>query len=114
MTIIGTIRHDYGVTPVDTTTWQQLTVVLPSGATQSTLPADASKIEVFDSGGETMELGIGASGAQTRAAFIQPGGNSNLIQGPWSKGTTFWIRAVSATADESGSAIVINLYHGRG
>jgi hypothetical protein len=64
-------------------------------------------LEIFDSSGQTMELGMGASGSETRIALILPGGNGQipiLIQ----QGTRLSVRAVSGTA--SSGELDLNAY----
>ncbi len=100
----GTLYHSYLATPVDTVNWQQLSAGIGN---------DATKMEIFDSSGELLELGLGAAGAEVRHIFIMPGGNGangnpTIVDIP--TGTRISIRAVSATASDG--FIAINWYYG--
>lgn len=94
------IRYDYTVN-VTTGAWVQL---------DSALNADCAFIEIFDSSGQTMELGIGASGAEAALPFyIFPGGNApQLVACPLPVGIRLAVRAVSATA--ATGELTINFY----
>ena len=59
------VRNDYSVTPVTTAAWVQLTAATA---------AEINWLMVFDSCGETMELGVGAAAAETRFLLYGPGG----------------------------------------
>jgi hypothetical protein len=93
------IRLVYSSTNVTTGAWVQLLASV--GATA------IKEIEIFDSSGETLELGIGASGSEVVQSYIIPGGNGRIpLQIP--AGTRLSIKAVSATANSG--EIVVNLY----
>ena len=92
-------RLVYSSTNVTTGAWTQLLASV--GATA------IKEIEIFDSSGETLELGLGAAGSETSSSFIIPGGNGRIpLQIP--AGTRLSIKAVSATANVG--EIVVNLY----
>jgi len=92
-------RLVYSSTNVTTGAWTQLLASV--GATA------IKEIEIFDSSGETLELGLGAAGSETSSSFIIPGGNGRIpLQIP--AGTRLSIKAVSATANSG--EIVVNLY----
>lgn len=95
-----TIYHSYESTPVDTTTWQEIVAALAAAAV---------KLQIFDSSGELMELGIGAAAAETRKLLITPGGNG-LIDVQIPAGTRLSVRAVSAAA--SVGFLAINVIEG--
>jgi hypothetical protein len=93
-----TIRNDYSVTPVTTGAWVQLVA--------STL-SDVKEIEIFDSSGQTLELGLGGSGSEVRKIIIFPGGNGR-IPCQIAAGSRVSIQAISANA--SVGEIDINFY----
>lgn len=96
----GTLYHDYVATPVTTLAWQELDPGIGN---------DVAKMEIFDSSGELLELGLGAAGAEARHIFIMPGGNGpTIVNIP--TGTRIAIRAVSDTANSG--FIAINWYRG--
>lgn len=85
--VIEAERIDYTVTPVTTLAWTTL------------VAATAAQIEwmdMFDSSGETMEIGIGAAGLEVQVGYVIPGGNR--INQVIPAGTRIAIRAVSADA----------------
>jgi hypothetical protein len=85
--VIEAIRIDYSVTNVTTLAWVTL------------VAATAAQIEwmdMFDSSGETMEIGTGAAGAEVQVGYVIPGGNR--INQVIPAGTRISIRAVSADA----------------
>lgn len=93
------IRLVYSSTNVTTGAWVQLLSSI--GA------SEIKEIEIFDSSGETLELGLGAAGSEISQVYVFPGGNGRIpIQ--IAAGTRLSIRAVSATANSG--EIVINLY----
>lgn len=84
------IRNVYSSTNVTTGAWVQLIA-----ATAATINC----ITIFDSGGQTMELGTGASSSETRVLIIPPGGISGCVPLRITSGTRVSIRAISATAN---------------
>jgi hypothetical protein len=95
---VHTVRHVYSSTPVNTTNWQQII---------SSVSAGIRRIEIFDSSGQTLELGTGAAGSETRRILIFPGGNG-FVPLSISTGARVSIRAVSGIANEG--EILINFY----
>ena len=63
-------RLDYAVTNVTTGAWTQII------ATVGALPI--KEIQIFESGGYTMQLGTGAAGAEVVRMLINPGGNGRI------------------------------------
>jgi hypothetical protein len=103
-TVGGTLYHSYLATPVDTVNWQEISAGIGN---------DVTRMEIFDSSGELLELGLGAAGAEARHIFIMPGGNGangnpTIVDIP--TGTRISIRAVSAAASDG--FIAINWYYG--
>lgn len=87
-TLVASPRTVYTSTPVTTAAWTQLVAALAD---------DVNVVEVFDSSGETMELGVGGSGSEVRACLIFPGGNGPISLA-FASGDRISIRAVSADA----------------
>lgn len=81
-----TVRTDYTVTNVGTSSWVQLV---------SSLKNSATMFEIFDSCGQTMEIGVGAAGSEQRIFIQYPGGNSQ-IPVTVNQGSRISIRAISA------------------
>lgn len=96
---VNRVRNIYAITNVTTGAWVELL---------STIGVVSIKeIEIFDSSGETLELGIGVSGSETSKVFVFPGGNGRIpLQIP--ANSRLAIKAVSATANSG--EICINLY----
>lgn len=96
---IGRIRLAYTSTNVTTGAWVELLASVGVTAVK--------EIEIFDSSGETLELGIGASGSEISKSYVFPGGNGRI---PMQIAATsrLAIKAVSATANSG--EIIINLY----
>lgn len=96
---VSRIRLVYSSTNVTTGAWVQLS---------SSIGAIAVKeIEIFDSSGETLELGLGASGSEVSKSYVFPGGNGKIpMQIPANSRVA--IKAVTATANSG--EIIINLY----
>ncbi len=83
-------RLDYSSTSVTTGAWVQLI---------ASTAAVINQIYLFDSSGQTLELGTGAAASETRKAIIPPGGIDGPLNLAIPAGTRVSIRAVSATAD---------------
>jgi len=95
---ILTVRNVYSSTNVTTAAWVQLV---------SAMPQSASEIEVFDSSGQTLKIGFGASGSEVTQFQIIPGGNGKVpIRVP--SGARVSIRSISGTA--STGELDINFY----
>ena len=99
MSAFQVIRLLYSSTNVTTSAWVQLAASLPSVTRCMT---------IFDSSGQTMVLGLGASGHETgQPWYIFPGGVGGTPV-TWAIGSRLSIEAVSGTA--SSGEISINLY----
>lgn len=96
--VVTTSRNDYTSTSVTTGAWVQLV---------ASLGADVTELEIFDSSGQTLELGIGAAASESRLVLVFPGGNGR-IPVAIASGARISIRAVSATANAG--EIDINFY----
>lgn len=96
---VGRVRLVYSSTNVTTGAWVELLASV--GA------ISVKEIEIFDSSGETLELGIGASGSEVPKSYVIPGGNSKIPLQIAANGRLA-IRAVSATANSG--EILVNLY----
>lgn len=81
-------RNVYSITNVTTGAWVELIASTAAAATE---------IQLFDSSGQTLELGIGGSGSESRVLIVSPGGNGAV---PLSipSGSRLSVRAISATA----------------
>lgn len=82
------VRNDYTSTSVTTGAWVQLI---------ASTAAIINQLYIFDSSGQTLELGTGAPAAETRKLIIPPGG-IELVNLAIPAGTRIAIRAISATA----------------
>ena len=92
-------RIDYSTTTVTTTAWT--TVV-------ADMPSVVSTIEIFDSSGKTLQLGIGAAGSETRMLYVLPGGNGQVrLNMPQSSRLS--IKGVSGAA--TSGELTVNLYN---
>lgn len=94
-TVPHTTFQNYSTTNVTTGAWVQLI---------SSVTANIDEIQIFDSSGQTLELGIGAAASETRLFLISPGGTT--VQARIASGSRVSIRAVSGTA--SSGALVVN------
>lgn len=83
----GSGRLDYSSTPVTTGAW---TTVIPAVSYATT------RLEIFDSSGETLELGVGTAGSESRIMIIPPGGQG--IDVVVAQGDRLAVRAITATA----------------
>lgn len=86
MEIKQTIYLNYATSNVGLTTWVQLDPVINNGR---------KILEIFDSGGSVMELGIGPVGSEKRICLIMPGGNVLPVTVPLETGNRLSVRAVS-------------------
>lgn len=87
-------RIDYTSSNVTTTAWTQIF------ASTSIISATAT---IFDSSGQTLEVGVGASGKEAILFLIPPGGGTFPLS--LSVGQRLSIRAVSANATSGESDI---------
>lgn len=83
------VRNVYSSTSVTTVAWVQLI---------ASVADDIDGITLFDSSGQTLELGIGAATAETRLLIIPPGGLDGFIPVAIAAGTRLSVRAISGTA----------------
>lgn len=85
---VQTIRNAYASTNVTTAAWVELSAALKQ---------NSKHIEIFDSSGQTLELGVGPAGAESRVLIVVPGGNGHIpLDLP--KGKRLAIKAISANA----------------
>lgn len=90
---------NYGPTPVTAGAWVQVIAALA---------AAANSVEIFDSSGEIMELGVGGAGVESRVTVIQPGGNGRLPL-TFAAGARISLRAVTANGlPTPGSQVALN------
>jgi hypothetical protein len=100
------IRNDYTAVNVTTGAWVELDAEMMTGINKSR-GDNVFRVHIFDSSGQTMELGIGAAGSEVPILFIEPGGNGlQPIFIP--KGARLAIRAVSA--DAVAGELIINTW----
>ena len=97
--VMQTIRVDYATNNVATNAYYQL---------DAALNGNSRYAEIFDSGGQTMHLAVGASGSEVEVKKIMPGG-SGLIPLRLDLGQRLAIKAVSANV--STGELVIDLYY---
>lgn len=88
VTVKNTATLNMVSTPVTTGAWIQLIA-----STSGTIKV----WDVFSPTGETLELGVGAGGAETRFALVSPGGIT--VSHELAAGARISIRAVSGTAN---------------
>lgn len=88
-TVVTTVRNDYSSVNVTSGAWVQLVASLGS---------DVNALDLFDSSGQTLEIGTGAAASEVRLFLVYPGGNGQLPV-RIASGTRVSIRAVSATAN---------------
>lgn len=97
-TVVTTVRNAYATTSVTTGAWVQLV---------ASTSAAIHELEIFDSSGQTLEIGTGAAAAEARLIIVYPGGNGR-VPVLVASGTRLSIRAISATA--SAGELNINAY----
>lgn len=93
------IRNVYSSTNVTDGAWVQL---------DAALDENCSAVEVFDSSGALLKLGIGPSGGEADLTYIIPGGNG-YIKLRLDKGARLSVRSVD-TATVSTGQLTIVLY----
>lgn len=90
--VVQIFRNVYNTTPFNTaSSWIE---IVPVG----NLLANVSEVEIFDSGGQTMEIGYGPAGSEQTAGLVPPGGNTVRHAVLFCKGLRIVYRAVSANA----------------
>jgi hypothetical protein len=82
---VTSVRNDYTTTNVTTGAWVQLI---------ASTPAATKELYIFDSSGQTLELGTGAAASETRVSIIVPGGQGTVPLAI-STATRVSVRAVS-------------------
>lgn len=87
-TYVTSVRNDYSSTAVTTGAWVQLV---------ASTSAPINALTLFDSCGQTLELGTGAAASETRALIIPPGGIDGQFLLNFSTGTRISVRAISGT-----------------
>lgn len=83
------IRSDHSITNVTTTGWVELVASTSS---------DIAEFYIFDSSGETLQLGTGVSGSESALFNIIPGGYSHPVEVNVPAGSRLAVRAVSNDA----------------
>lgn len=84
------VRYDYSGGTVTTGAWTQLIAATA---------AAINCVTVFDSSGQTLELGTGGAGVEARKLIIPPGGHDGCIPLAIGAGTRVSVRAISNDAD---------------
>lgn len=96
---IQTVFLSYTSTNVTTSAWTQIVASMPSATTYA---------EIFDSSGQVMKLGQGASGSEIDFPYIIfPGGNG---QTPLKVGNAKRIVAKALSANATSGYLLINFY----
>ncbi len=80
-------RVVYSSTPVTTSAWVQLV---------ASMPYASNSLNIFDSSGQTLQLGFGVVGFEQQIIIIPPGGTE--VKVGISAGDRVVIRAISGTA----------------
>lgn len=92
------VRLNYADQNVDTSAWVELVAALPK---------TCQLLEIFDSSGQSLSLGLGESGQENQLFIITPGGNNQLpIFLPTLSRIS--LKAISGNATEG--EIIINFY----
>ncbi len=94
------VRYAYSSGAVSTVTWVQLI---------ASTAALINCIQLFDSSGQTLELGTGGAGAETRVLIIPPGGLDACVPLKIAASTRIAIRALSATTGTVGEIDITGL-----
>lgn len=87
------VRYTYVTAAVGVTNWVQLI---------ASTAALINCIQLFDSSGQTLELGTGAAASETRVLIIPPGGLDGCVPLKIAASTRIAIRALSATTGAIG------------
>ena len=83
---VTSVRNDYTSVNVTTGAWVQLV---------ASLPDVVNAITLFDSCGQTLELGVGAAASETRTLIIPPGGIESQTLIRLVSGSRISVRAIS-------------------
>jgi hypothetical protein len=116
MQVSQTTTHDFGATNVNTTNWQELTLVNENSSTTQIMKDDINAIEFKNESGSVVEIGVGVSGqssppyAINRIALIAAG-RFGKLKTALSRGLAIYVRAVDTTADQG--MLTLNLLRGR-
>lgn len=94
------VRYTYSTAAVGVTNWVQLI---------ASTAATINCINLFDSSGQTLELGTGAAASESRKIIITPGGFDGCIPLAIAAGTRVSIRALSATTGAIGEIDITGL-----
>jgi len=87
---VTSARNDYSLVNVTTGAWVEL-IASTASATNG--------ITLFDSSGQTLELGAGAASSENRILIIPPGGIDGFLRLEIPSGTRVSVRAISGTAN---------------
>lgn len=82
------VRHDYAVN-VTTGAWVEIIAVTA---------AIINAVMIFDSSGQTLELGVGGAGSEVRTLLIPPGGLDGVVPLRIAAGSRLALKAISANA----------------
>lgn len=90
---------DYTSVPVSTTTWVELPLLDYTNTLISTgLPAMITCVDVVDSSGEAMELGVGATSASVVSQLAYGPNQEGPLPQMFSKGIKVFVKALDADA----------------
>lgn len=92
-TFVQNLFFDYQTTPVSDLGWQQLIAATVD---------EIKHLTLFDSGGFTMEIGIGAAAAEVRLFLVPPGGFNGELPFPIPAGSRVSVRCVQAQTVNTG------------
>lgn len=96
--VVDTIVNLYASTPVTTGAWVELLAVTS---------ANIKQVDIFDSSGEGLEIGVGALGFEARKFLVFPGGNDDILGVSIPAGSRISIRALDINATVG--KLIINL-----
>jgi hypothetical protein len=97
---VGRIKHGYEASPVTSGGWVELVAALES---------DVRALEIFDSSGEVMDIGMGPAGSEVVLFQVPRGGNTpQLVPQLLNAGMRLVVRAQAETA--AVGELLINLY----
>lgn len=96
---VDSVYFDYSTDgPVDNTTWVEI---------DASTAGSAEHLHIFDSCGQTLELGVGAAASEARVFLIAPGGPSAVVDLSLNGGDRLSVRSLGATC--SSGQLVITL-----